>query len=80
MPDRGRGRRLLRFSCEHPRKIWSDLIYRMDLARHHRHRRWRMSRRTALGQVLGLGSAKEGADHWWAQRWTAVALALLGVW
>ncbi|MEO0972057.1 MAG: succinate dehydrogenase, hydrophobic membrane anchor protein [Pseudomonadota bacterium] len=39
-----------------------------------------MSRRTALGQVLGLGSAKEGADHWWAQRWTAVALALLGVW
>ncbi len=39
-----------------------------------------MSRRSALGQVLGLGSAKEGAEHWWSQRITAVALALLGIW
>ncbi len=39
-----------------------------------------MSLRTPLGRVLGLGSAKEGTDHWWAQRVTAVALALLGLW
>jgi succinate dehydrogenase / fumarate reductase membrane anchor subunit len=29
---------------------------------------------------LGLGSAKGGADHWWAQRLTAVALLPLGLW
>jgi succinate dehydrogenase / fumarate reductase membrane anchor subunit len=39
-----------------------------------------MSLRSPLGRVLGLGSAKEGAGHWFAQRLTAVALALLGVW
>jgi succinate dehydrogenase / fumarate reductase membrane anchor subunit len=39
-----------------------------------------MSRRTALGRVLGLGSAKDGTEHWWSQRVTAVALALLGLW
>ena len=39
-----------------------------------------MSRRTPLGQVLGLGSAKEGVSHWWAQRVTAVALLPLGLW
>ena len=39
-----------------------------------------MSLRTPLGRVLGLGSAKEGTDHWWAQRVTAVALVLLGGW
>jgi succinate dehydrogenase / fumarate reductase membrane anchor subunit len=39
-----------------------------------------MSRRTPLGRVLGLGSAKEGTDHWWSQRVTAVALTLLGLW
>ncbi len=39
-----------------------------------------MSRRTALGRVLGLGSAKEGTDHWWSQRVSAVALTLLGLW
>jgi succinate dehydrogenase / fumarate reductase membrane anchor subunit len=30
--------------------------------------------------VLGSGSAKEGTDHWWAQRLTAVALLILGLW
>ncbi len=35
---------------------------------------------TPLNRVLGLGSAKDGVDHWWAQRLTAVALALLGLW
>jgi len=36
--------------------------------------------RSPLGAVLGLGSAKQGVKHWWAQRITAVGLALLGVW
>ena len=39
-----------------------------------------MSLRTPLSRVLGLGSAKEGTDHWWAQRVSGVALALLGLW
>jgi succinate dehydrogenase / fumarate reductase membrane anchor subunit len=36
--------------------------------------------RSALGRALGLGSAKEGVEHWWLQRLTAVALAPLGLW
>ena len=39
-----------------------------------------MSLRSPLGRVLGSGSAKEGTDHWWLQRLTAVALAILGAW
>ena len=39
-----------------------------------------MSLRSPLGRVLGLGSAKDGTDHWLAQRISAVALALLGSW
>ena len=39
-----------------------------------------MSLRTPLGRVLGLGSAREGAHHWWAQRLTAVALIPLTLW
>jgi succinate dehydrogenase / fumarate reductase, membrane anchor subunit len=39
-----------------------------------------MSLQSPLGKVLGLGSAKEGAAHWYAQRITAVALAVLGTW
>jgi succinate dehydrogenase / fumarate reductase membrane anchor subunit len=39
-----------------------------------------MSLRSPLGRVLGLGSAKDGTDHWWAQRVTAVALVVLGGW
>ena len=39
-----------------------------------------MSLRSPLGKVLGLGSAKQGAHHWWMQRVTAVGLALLGIW
>ncbi len=39
-----------------------------------------MSLRSPLGRVLGLGSAKDGTDHWWAQRVSAAALALLGLW
>jgi len=39
-----------------------------------------MSLRSPLGRVLGLGSAKGGSSHWYAQRITAVALVLLGLW
>ncbi len=39
-----------------------------------------MSLRTDLGKVRGLGSAKEGVGHWWAQRLTAIALIPLLVW
>lgn len=39
-----------------------------------------MSRMSALGRVLGRGSAKHGVDQWWAQRVTAVALVLLTAW
>jgi succinate dehydrogenase / fumarate reductase membrane anchor subunit len=35
---------------------------------------------TPLNRVLGLGSAKSGAEHWWLQRVTAAALAALGLW
>ena len=36
-----------------------------------------MGLQSPLSRVLGLGSAKEGTDHWWAQRLTAAALVLL---
>lgn len=39
-----------------------------------------MNLRTSLGRVLGLGAAKDGTGHWWAQRVSAVALLLLGLW
>jgi len=39
-----------------------------------------MSLKTPLGRVLGLGSAKEGTDHWWGQRVSAVAMLMLGSW
>ena len=39
-----------------------------------------MTLRTPLAQVRGLGSAKEGPHHWWAQRLTAVALVPLFLW
>jgi succinate dehydrogenase / fumarate reductase membrane anchor subunit len=39
-----------------------------------------MSLRSPLSRVEGLGSAKEGTAHWWAQRVTAVALVPLTLW
>jgi succinate dehydrogenase / fumarate reductase membrane anchor subunit len=36
--------------------------------------------RSHLGRVRGLGSAKEGVQHWWAQRVTALALIPLSLW
>ena len=37
-------------------------------------------RRTPLARARGLGSAKDGVGHWWAQRLTAIALIPLVVW
>jgi len=39
-----------------------------------------VSLRSPLGRVLGLGSARGGSSHWYAQRVTAVALVLLALW
>jgi succinate dehydrogenase / fumarate reductase, membrane anchor subunit len=39
-----------------------------------------MSLRSPMSRVLGLGSAKDGTGHWWAQRVTAVALIPLTLW
>lgn len=36
--------------------------------------------RSPLGRALGLGSAKDGVDHWWLERITAVALVPLTLW
>ena len=36
--------------------------------------------RTPLGRARGLGSGKTGTEHFWIQRVTAVALALLVPW
>ncbi len=38
------------------------------------------SMRTPMARVRGLGSAKEGVHHWWAQRLTAIALVPLTLW
>lgn len=39
-----------------------------------------MGRGTELGRVRGLGSAKEGAHHWWNQRVTAGGNLVLMLW
>lgn len=39
-----------------------------------------MADRGSQVQIRGLGSAKEGVAHWWAQRLTAVALVPLVLW
>lgn len=33
-----------------------------------------------LGKVRGLGSAREGGEHWLSERVTSIALLLLGAW
>jgi len=38
-----------------------------------------MSMRTPLSRVRGLGSAKNGTEHFWLQRLTAVALVPLAI-
>jgi succinate dehydrogenase / fumarate reductase membrane anchor subunit len=39
-----------------------------------------MSLRSPIRRVIGLGAAKEGASHWWAQRVSSVALVVLTLW
>ena len=39
-----------------------------------------MSLQAPLARVLGLGSAREGTGHWWAQRLTAVGMVPLSLW
>jgi succinate dehydrogenase membrane anchor subunit len=36
--------------------------------------------RSPLARAIGLGSAKEGVDHWWRQRTTALLLVPLTLW
>ncbi|APH57908.1 Succinate dehydrogenase membrane anchor subunit [Granulibacter bethesdensis] len=36
--------------------------------------------RSHLGRARGLGSAKHGLTHWWAERMTSVALVPLTLW
>ena len=36
--------------------------------------------RSPLARAIGLGSAKEGVRHWWAQRISALALVPLALW
>ena len=36
--------------------------------------------RTSFARAVGLGSAKQGVEHWWAQRVSSVALVFLGLW
>ncbi len=38
------------------------------------------SMRSPLARANGLGSAKEGLEHWWQERLTAVALVPLALW
>ena len=35
---------------------------------------------TPLGKVRGLGSAREGGEHWLTERVTSIVLLLLGMW
>jgi succinate dehydrogenase / fumarate reductase membrane anchor subunit len=39
-----------------------------------------MSLESPLRRVLGLGAAKEGSGHWYAQRLSAISVAILGIW
>lgn len=39
-----------------------------------------MSIRSPLARARGMGSAKDGVSHWWAQRVSAVALIVLSLW
>jgi len=36
--------------------------------------------RSPLGRARGVGSARAGSHHWWAQRLTAIALVPLTLW
>ena len=39
-----------------------------------------MTSKTPLGRVRGLGAAGEGAEHWWDERLSSIAVLLLTIW
>ena len=39
-----------------------------------------MTSKTPLGRVRGLGPSGEGAEHWWHERLSSIAVLLLTVW
>lgn len=39
-----------------------------------------MSLRSPIRRVTGLGAAKDGVSHWWAQRVSSVGLVVLTLW
>ena len=40
----------------------------------------RQHTRSPLARAIGLGSAKDGVEHWWAERVSAIALVPLTLW
>lgn len=40
----------------------------------------KLNPRSPIARARGLGSAKEGVEHWWAERVSAVALVPLTIW
>ena len=40
----------------------------------------RKDTRSPLARAIGLGSAKSGVEHWWAERISAIALIPLTLW
>lgn len=40
----------------------------------------RQRMRSPLGRAMGLGSAREGVEHWWMARVSAIALIPLTLW
>jgi succinate dehydrogenase / fumarate reductase membrane anchor subunit len=40
----------------------------------------RRDSRSALARAIGRGSARSGAEHWWAERVSAIALVPLSIW
>lgn len=40
----------------------------------------RKNTRSPLARAIGLGSAKSGVEHWWAERVSAIALIPLTLW
>jgi succinate dehydrogenase / fumarate reductase membrane anchor subunit len=40
----------------------------------------RKNTRSPLARATGLGSARSGVDHWWAERISALALVPLALW
>src|SRR5690606_10353944 len=82
-PRLGRGVRLRALADLRERQARAHRERRRDRAVRFLHRLLegrRVSLVTPLNRVLGLGTAKGAAEHWWVQRVTAVALVPLALW